>query len=269
MVPAWGRRAFLRTICALAASALLAPCLAAEYTQKNTTDTPGYKLLPGIASVPAPVSVAPDQNWWGIDGEWNTFSLLVGSPQTNVRVQVSTASQQIWVVNRQACVKNVTDSSGKVVAYNQFDTDCEYSRGYLYNQTASSTWRLKGYYRLWVEKWLGYGGNGLFGFDSVGLGLPGEKGPSVQNTTIGTLVSSNFWMGHLGLHPKSTNFSAFEDSVPSYMTNLFQQKNIPSLSFGYTAGSRYRAFYRSQPHHFYANKSRWQHCPRQPNARRI
>lgn len=240
MVPSRGHRAFLRTICALAAVALLAPLLTAEYTQKNISGIPDYKLLPGVSSVPAPISVAPDQDWWGIDGAWNTFSLLVGTPPRNVHVGVSTASQQIWTVNYQACIQNVTDSNGRIVAYNQLNTDCSTSRGFVYNQTASQTWRSKGYYRLWIEKWLGYQGNGLFGFDSVGLGQAGEQGPSVQNTTIGTMVSANFWTGHIGLHPKPTNFSVFEAAVPSFMTSLFEQKNIPSLSFGYTAGSRYR-----------------------------
>ncbi|KAF2832473.1 acid protease [Ophiobolus disseminans] len=240
VVPSPGHRAFLRSICALAAVALLAPCRAAEYTQKNISSAPGYKLLPGVASVPAPIAVAPDQDWWGIDGEWNTFSLLVGQPQRNVRVGVSTASQQIWTVNYQACIQNVTDGTGKIVEYNKLNSDCETSRGFVYNQTASQSWRGKGYYRLWIEKWLGYPGNGLFGFDTVGLGQAGEKGPSVQNTTVGTMVSTYFWTGHIGLHPKPTNFSVFEDAVPSYMTSLFQQKSIPSLSFGYTAGSRYR-----------------------------
>jgi hypothetical protein len=240
MVPSPGHRAFLHTICALATVTLLAPCLAAEYVQKNITSPLGYKLLPGVASVPAPVSVAPDQDWWGIDGEWNTFSLLVGQPPRNVRVGVSTASQQIWTVNFQACIENVTDSTGKIVEYNKMNTDCENGRGFLYNQTASQTWRRKGYYRLWIEKWLGYMGNGLFGSDSVGLGQAGEQGPTVPNTTVGTMVSTNFWTGHIGLHPKPTNFSVFEPSVPSYMTSLFNQKSIPSLSFGYTAGARYR-----------------------------
>jgi hypothetical protein len=240
MVPSRGPRAFLLTICALAAIALLAPCLAAEYVQKNLTGPSEYRLLPGIASVPAPISVAPDQDWAGIDGAWNTFSLFVGDPQTNVRVGVSTASQQIWTVNYMACVRNVTDGSGKVVQVNKVDNDCLQSRGYTYNQTMSRSWRVKGYYRLWIEKWLGYQGNGLFGFDSVGLGFPGEQGPSVPNTTIGTLVSTNFWRGHIGLHHKPTNFSVFEDSIPSYLTTLFAQKSIPSLSFGYTAGSQYR-----------------------------
>jgi hypothetical protein len=232
-------RAFLTAVSTLAAAVLLVPCLAADAVQNNITSTPGYTLLPGVASVPAPVRVAPDQDWVGIDGEWNTFSLLVGQPAANVRVHVSTASQQIWVVNREACVKNVTDSTSNTTS-TQLDTDCESSRGRLYDQSFSETWHMKGYYRLWLEKWLGLSGNGLFGWDSVGLGQAGEEGPRLQSTIIGTMVTTSFWMGHLGLHPKPTNFSAFEDGVPSYMTDLFVQKRIPSLSFGYTAGARYR-----------------------------
>jgi hypothetical protein len=225
---------------ALAFAALLAPSLAAEYVAKNITTTPGYKLLPGVVSVPAPVVVAPDQDWDGIDGTWNSFSLQVGTPPANVRVQVSTASQQIWVVNRQACLQNITDSKGNITEYNHLDMDCNNSRGELFNTTASQTWRQKGFYRLWLEKWLGLEGNGFFGFDNVALGHLADKGPEVQNTIIGTLVSANFWIGHLGLHPKPTNFSAFENPVPSFMTSLFEQKGIPSMSFGYTAGSQYR-----------------------------
>jgi hypothetical protein len=95
-----GRRAFLTTLCALAST--LFATSAAEYVQRNITTTPGYRLLPGVQSVPGVVVVAPDQDWAGNDGYWNTFSLMVGSPQQNARVLVSTASQQIWVVNR-AC----------------------------------------------------------------------------------------------------------------------------------------------------------------------
>src|SRR5688500_2036961 len=84
---------------------LRAPTGAPEYTPKNITDAPGYKLLPGVSSVPAPVVVAPDQDWWGIDGQWNSFSLLVGTPAVRASVQVSSASQQIWVVNSQACIQ--------------------------------------------------------------------------------------------------------------------------------------------------------------------
>ncbi|RAR05512.1 acid protease [Stemphylium lycopersici] len=241
MVPLRSHRGFLTIICALCSVTLLLPCLAAGYVQRNITSTPNFHLLPGVASVPAPVSVQPDQSWMGIDGAWNTFSLKVGDPGTSVRVLVSTASQQIWAINRMACVANITDpTTGAITECNVFDSSCEESRGGLYNSSDSTTWQQKGFYQLWIEKYLGLLGNGLYGFDSVGLGLRGDQGPHVENTTVGTLVTANFWLGHIGLHLKPTNFSVFEDPVPSYLTNLFKQKSIPSLSFGYTAGAQYR-----------------------------
>ncbi|KAG9185631.1 hypothetical protein G6011_06962 [Alternaria panax] len=242
MNPFRGHRAFHTSICAFLAVALLLPSLAAaDYVQKNITETPNFKLLPGIVSVPAPVTVAPDQNWIGIDGAWNTFTLAVGEPQESVRVYVSTASQQIWAINHMACISNTTDpTTGEMTALNVFDADCEQSRGFLFNSSNSETWEQKGFYQLWIEKYLGLVGNGLYGFDSVGLGRAGEMGPSVQNTTVGTLVTANFWLGHIGVHSKSTNFSVFDEPIPSYMTTLFKQKSIPSLSFGYTAGAQYR-----------------------------
>lgn len=239
MLPLPGPRAFLTTTCAFLAATLFMPSHA-DYIQKNITKTPNFKLLPDVASVPAPVSVAPDQSWMGIDGAWNTFSLLVGDPPQSVRVLVSTASQQIWVINRMACIANITDpTTGAVTALDVFDSDCENSRGFLYNTTTSHLWHQKGFYQLWIEKNLGLVGNGLYGFDSVGLGNAGSEGPYVANSTVGTLVTPNFWLGHIGVHPKPTNFSAFEDPVPSYLSDLFAQKNIPSLSFGYTAGAQY------------------------------
>lgn len=231
------------TVYALAvASILLDPVAAAAYVQRNITNVKGYKLLPGVSSVPAPVVVAPDQNWWGIDGEWNTFSLRVGDPATRASVLASTANQLVWTVDRQACstVQTVTDASGKATNVTKYDEGCGESRGYTFNASSSRTWKQKGFYQLWVEKRLGIDGRGLYGFDNLGLGLPGEEGPSVSNSTIGTLITPNYWFGHLGLHPKPTNFSAFEEPIPSFMTNLFTRKNIPSLSFGYTAGARYR-----------------------------
>ncbi|KAF2133725.1 acid protease [Dothidotthia symphoricarpi CBS 119687] len=237
MICSRGPRAFLATICTLAITTLLAPCLA-DNAQKNTSSTPGFKLLPGVSSVPVPISVAPDQEFQGIDGSWNTFSLRVGSTQHNVRVTISTASQQVWVINPYACVSNHTDeATGEPLA--DVDLECATSRGFLFNTTESQTWVEQGFYQLWLGKNFEMHGNGLYGFDSVGLGLPGETGPTVQNTTISTLITSEFWLGHFGLHHKPTNFSSYEDAKPSYMTNLFEQIHIPSMSFGYTAGAQY------------------------------
>lgn len=240
MVRLCGLPAFLSTICT---STLFLICFAAGYAQVNTTKTPGFKLLPGISSVPAPVRVAPDTTWMGIDGSWNTFSIRVGSQQDKLAVFVSTASEQIWAVHVQACIMNKTDpNTHQVTQYNALNTECETQRGGVFNTSQSQSWHQKGYFQLSLERRLALVGNGLYGFDSVGLGLEGEEGPSVQNATLGTLITPNFWLGHIGLNPKPTNFSVVEDPVPSYLVNLFNQKNIPSVSFGYTAGSQYRRF---------------------------
>lgn len=219
------------------------PLCSATYVQKNTTNTPGYTLLQGVSSVPAPLTVAPDQGWDGIDGSWNTFSLRVGSQQTIVRVLPSTSSQQIWVVDPAGCT-GVFEDTLTNTTFEQIDSNCKSSRGQLFNITGSNTWQEQGFWALWVGRDnFGLSGNGHYGYDAIGLGLPGEEGPSVGNTTIGTLKNPNFWLGHLGLHPKPTNWSTDVTTfppVPSYMTMLFEQGNIPSRSYGFTGGSQYR-----------------------------
>lgn len=231
------------TRCAYTAALLfwtsLSLCSAA-YVQENTTNVPGYKLRSGVSSVPVPLRVAPDQGWLGIDGQWNTFSLRLGSKQTVAQVLPSTASQQIWAVNRKGCTYQSGNQSNAVEKFSQ---DCDKSRGYVFSPDESSTWTSQGFYSLWVGGNFGLNARGDYGYDNVGLGIPGEDGPTVENTTIGTLINTNFWVGHFGLHPKPTNFSkdmAAVPPVPSYMTRLFEQGNIPSLSFGYTAGVQYR-----------------------------
>ncbi|KAF3007621.1 hypothetical protein E8E13_008241 [Curvularia kusanoi] len=207
---------------------------------ENITNVPGYKLRSGVSSVPAPLRVAPDQGWLGIDGQWNTFSLRIGSQKTIAQVLPSTSSQQIWVVNRKGCTWN---SGNKTNPTEEFSDDCDQSRGYVFDPKDSSSWETEGFYELWVGGNFGLEGRGDYGFDNVGLGIPGEEGPTVQNTTIGSLINYDHWLGHLGLHPKPTNFSkdmVDVPPVPSYMTKLFEQGSIPSLSFGYTTGVQYR-----------------------------
>lgn len=189
------------------------------------------------SGLPAPVSVAPDQNWEGIDGKWNTFSLRIGTPYQVARVFVSTASQQTWAVTKRACMQLQSDTNETVQ-----NGDCYNSRGWTFDSNKSTTWDPNGFYQLWIEKNLDLSGNGQYGWDTVGLGLPGEEGPTLDNTTVGTLISSDFWLGHFGVNPKPTNFTNFTDPSPSYMSLLFERNLIPSVSFGYTAGAQYRTY---------------------------
>ena len=112
------------------------------------------------------------------------------------------------------------------------------SSGFQTNE--SSTWDLIGPYELdAVELELGYTGNGLYGFDTVVL----ENSSSTVNQTkqvVASVPDLDFWLGVVGLGPKSINFTTFNQPLSSYLSDLVANDTIPSLSWGYTAGAHYR-----------------------------
>lgn len=186
------------------------------------------ELQERATTIPAPLVFNPDQNWDGIDGSWSSFTLRVGTPQQYVRVFPATSSQQVWVVRQDAC-----STSTNV-------PDCISNRGGVFNITASTSWDPIGNYSLWIEENLGYNGDGDYGYDTIGMGGVGEGGATITNATVGAMWTQDFYLGTFGLHSKPTNFSGFAEGSPSYITKLQNQGLIPSLTFGYTAGSPYR-----------------------------
>lgn len=185
-------------------------------------------LVPRETTIPAPLAFTPDENWDGIDGSWSSFTLRVGTPSQTVRVFPSWMSYQTWVIATQGC-----ESSSDVSA-------CASARGGTFNYSQSSTFEEIGIYSTWIEQNLGYIGNAEYGWDVVSLGGLGDGGPTQKNTTVGAVAVDAFYLGVFGLNPKPTNWTSYEDSSPSYMTQLKDQKLIPSVSFGYTAGAPYR-----------------------------
>lgn len=202
------------TVLALCASHVLGATLAARDAQSTT--------------MPAPIAFTPDEDWDGIDGQWSTFTVRIGTPQQFVRTFVSWSSYQTWAVLPEGC-QAASDTEA-----------CEESRGGFFNNTESSTWDRIGIYDLWIKRNLGINANAIFGYDVVGIGGVGEEGPTLQNTTVGAMALEQFYLGIFGINPKPTNFTSFNDGSPSYMTQLKEQKYIPSVSFGYTAGAKYR-----------------------------
>ena len=189
------------------------------------------RALPALeeraTNLPVPISFTSAQNWEGIDGQWNTFALRVGTAPQVVRVMVSTASQETWVIDPRACL------------YEADKDTCGEARGGIFYRNTSSTWAEQGLYDAWLEKNLNYTGNAMFGYDTVGLGYAGERGPTLKHQIVGAEAAEDFWFGHFGLHPKSTNFTDLAQNVPSYMSSLKAQNLIPSISWGYTAGAPY------------------------------
>ncbi|KAK3068270.1 hypothetical protein LTR53_014299 [Teratosphaeriaceae sp. CCFEE 6253] len=189
--------------------------------------------------IPVPIAWAPSTYWDGNDGLWNTFIVSAGTPPQSFRVLPSTAGQETWLPNPQGC----TDANPNNPGY------CGYLRGALpinganssgFHNNETSTWDLIGPYTLDAqEAELGYIGNGLFGFDTVYLN---GTSTSLNQTkqVIASVGDLDYWLGIFGLGPKASNFTNFNDPIENYMRGLVNTQQIPSLSWGYTAGAHYR-----------------------------
>lgn len=164
------------------------------------------------------------------------FIVTVGTPAQSFSVLPSTANQQTWVPVPEGCdsslVGNLSDcgDSRGVWPFGSEDSDG-------FQTSLSSTWRDIGLYRLFIEEHLGITGNGLFGYDSVGVGEAGNA-TVVENQVVGGIGTPSYWLGLLGLGANYTNFS--EDEQPSSLLRTMKDSGkIPSLSYGYTAGAPY------------------------------
>ncbi|KAF4626713.1 hypothetical protein G7Y89_g11441 [Cudoniella acicularis] len=184
-------------------------------------------------AVPAPIVLSPSQQWEGNDGPWSTFAIQIGTPPQTVKVLISTASNQIWAVTPEGCVAG--DS-----------INCETLRGEVYNYTDSTTYVpntaniSSSIYDLGLEEQFGLSGKGRYGFDDVTLGWQGSGGPTLKNQTVAGIATKDFYMGLFGLVPRPSNFTNFNNPIPSFMQNLRNQSLIPSTSWAYTAGNQYR-----------------------------
>ena len=152
-----------------------------------------------------------------------------------LKVHISTSNWQTLVVVPLGC-ENVGYSN------------CPTLRGGEFFLNESTTWQTNmanpatNLYPLLVDPQLGYNDPTTdiaeFGFDV--LSLAGTPGPTtLQNQTVGGFSTPDSYLGLLGIDPRASNFSS-SPPLPSYLQTLRNQSLIPSLSWGYTAGSQYR-----------------------------
>ena len=86
---------------------------------------------------------------------------------------------------------------------------------------------------------LGVVATGLYGTDTVGVGVDNTTGLTLTGGHVVGVNASSFYIGTLGLAAGMDN--------SSMLSQLFKQKMIPSLSYGYTAGALYRKYLSSLP----------------------
>ncbi|TVY48733.1 hypothetical protein LOCC1_G002310 [Lachnellula occidentalis] len=188
----------------------------------------------------SPLVVPPSQYWDGVDGQWSSVALRLGSPAQIVRAIVSTNSPQTFVVLPQGC---------DTIAIDPVPPNCASGRGGLFNPNASTTWQDQGFYGIngdgvGIESALGYTQYADYGLEDVGLGFSGggANTPTLKNQTVSGIASvSPIYFGLFGLGTQPVNYSSIGNfSAPSYFSSLKAQNLIPSLSWSYTAGAKYR-----------------------------
>ena len=120
------------------------------------------------------------------------------------------------------------------------DTTCSNGRGQLFNPNSSTSWQQHGYFLVNAEQNLGINAQAVFGNDTVTLGIQGSGGPTLQDQIVAAYTDTNIYLGMFGVNPTSTNFSATDENRESYLKSLKTNHMIPSVSFSYTAGNKYR-----------------------------
>lgn len=170
----------------------------------------------------------------GHDGEWSAFSVNVGTdPPQPVYLLVSTQQSSTWAVATEGCGDD--------------DDDCAEARGGLFDPSESNTWFRKDIYQLNEAVELGYGvnkNNGTYGFDTLELmGAEGSADVTIDHQVVAGISTETFYLGSLGLSPNNVTFQNTQETADSLLTSLKAKGMIPSLSFGYTAGARYRALH--------------------------
>lgn len=84
---------------------------------------------------------------------------------------------------------------------------------------------------------LGLTGDAYYGYDNVSFGFGStEDAIQVKGSPVAAYAALDFWIGQLGLNPSSV-FMNENNQPDSFLKMLKDGGKIPSLSFGYQAGS--------------------------------
>lgn len=148
---------------------------------------------------------------------------------------VSTFLGETWVVSANTTAGGCLEGD---------DPDCPQDRGALFNINSSTTWQDVGIFELDaaanLPDYQSIYNNGNYGQDSLGFGFGSADGVIVDDMVIAAYGTKEWYMGNLGLTSRPTNFTSFEDPQTSLLSALKEQRHIPSLTFGYSAGNEYR-----------------------------
>lgn len=194
---------------------------------------------PAQSSAIPPYSVPPSTVFDGNDGSWSTFTISVGTPGQDLRVLPSTKSGVTFVVLPEGCQQGI-DPPGCAQARGAAVFNSQLSPGFQTN--VSNTWSAIGQYDVDLEQSLGIVPGALYGFDKIWVGQIARIRSALQlsRQVVGGLASMDYYLGMLPLGQAESSFSSLTQPVPSLLWQLRNTSQIPSFSYAYTAGAKYR-----------------------------
>jgi hypothetical protein len=189
-------------------------------------------------NVPKPYVLTPSGDFDGNDGRWSSFYINLGDDGTgigqNFKVLIATSSP-------------ITIIPGPADWCNQ---DCAAKRGVEtfdgkpslgFDKTASKAWKNADIFPIPLPT--GYNGsiNGLYGTENVGLGESSKTSLILAQQFVALPTDKQLFMGSFGL---SADFVSpgKGSSQPSFLVTFAKQNQIPSKSYGYSAGASYREY---------------------------
>ncbi|KAF1851708.1 acid protease [Cucurbitaria berberidis CBS 394.84] len=195
-------------------------------------------LAARATAAPEPYVVPPSKQFDGNDGSWSTFKISVGTPGQDFRVLPSTKGGVTYLVTPDGCIAGVDPANCPNLRGAEVFKSTQNS-GYQVN--ASSSWSSIGLYDVDLEDALNYTAGGLFGFDKVSLGPAADTASlSLDRQVVAGVPDPAYFMGILPLGQAESSFSSLSQPIDSLLYQLRNATKIPSLSYAYTAGAKYR-----------------------------
>lgn len=151
----------------------------------------------------------------------------------------STQSGQTFAVVPEGCLAGIDPPDCPKLRGAQVFNSAQ-SLGFLTN--TSSTWSFIGLYDVDLERHLNYTARGIFGYDKVALGSVGDHDgqTALEHQVVGGVADMSYYLGHIPLGMTVSKFSSLSESIEPFISRLRNATKIPSLSFAYTAGAKYR-----------------------------
>jgi hypothetical protein len=164
---------------------------------------------------------------------WSLVSLGIGTPPQWLDVLPATVGSEFWAVTPAGCPDNIT----------ALMPNCSVTRGNVFYANESTT-LVADTTDVIPDSEFFFPSVGNYSFDTVTLNISNSSSSNgtslleVGTQTVAQFSGNPFWYGMMGLGQRPVALNGNEQH-PTVLTSLKNASQIPSLSYGYTAGAYY------------------------------